>query len=121
MAPPLSMQTVMLGSQAVRFAVGGASDAARTLLLFNGIGASVETAAPFIAGFKHMRVIAFDAPGVGESPAPALPYRLRHRRAAGGPAARPPGREGRRCVRCVVGRRRGAGVRDPLSAALFAR
>ncbi|MFI4932585.1 MAG: poly(3-hydroxyalkanoate) depolymerase [Burkholderiales bacterium] len=78
MAPPLSMQTVMLGSQVVRFAVAGASDAARTLLLFNGIGASVETAAPFIAGFKQMRVIAFDAPGVGESPAPALPYRFRH-------------------------------------------
>jgi poly(3-hydroxyoctanoate) depolymerase len=78
MTPQLSMQTVMLGSQAVRFAEGGARNSARTLLLFNGIGASVETAARFIAGFEHMRVIAFDAPGVGESPAPPLPYRLRY-------------------------------------------
>ena len=77
MTPPLSMHTVMLGSQIVRYAEGGARDAARTLLLFNGIGASVETAAPFIASFEQLRVIAFDAPGVGESPAPALPYRFR--------------------------------------------
>lgn len=71
------MQTVTLGSQLLRYVDAGASDAPRTLLLFNGIGASVETAAKFIAGFEHTRVIAFDAPGVGESPAPRLPYRLR--------------------------------------------
>jgi poly(3-hydroxyalkanoate) depolymerase len=72
------MQTVTLGSQTLRYVDGGARHAPRTLLLFNGIGASVETAAKFIGGFEHTRVIAFDAPGVGESPAPSLPYRLRH-------------------------------------------
>ena len=71
------MQTVRLGSQSLRYVEGGASNAPRTLLLFNGVGASIETAAKFIAGFEHTRVIAFDAPGVGESPAPPLPYRLR--------------------------------------------
>lgn len=70
------MCTVRLGSQTLRYAEGGASDAPRTLLLFNGIGASIETAAKFIAGFERTRVIAFDAPGVGASPAPALPYRV---------------------------------------------
>lgn len=70
------MHTITLGSQTVRYVEGGTSDAARTLLLFNGIGASIETAAKFIAGFERTRVIAFDAPSVGESPAPALPYRL---------------------------------------------
>lgn len=72
------MQTVTLGSQTLRYVEGGAIDAPRTLLMFNGIGASVETAAKFIAGFEHTRVIAFDAPGVGGSPAPWLPYRLGH-------------------------------------------
>lgn len=70
------MHTITLGSQTVRYVEGGTSDATRTLLLFNGIGASIETAAKFIAGFERTRVIAFDAPGVGESPAPPLPYRL---------------------------------------------
>ena len=76
--PQLHTRTVTLGSQVLRYVEGGASDATRTLLLFNGIGASVETAAKFIASFEHTRVIAFDAPGVGESPVPTLPYRLRH-------------------------------------------
>jgi poly(3-hydroxyalkanoate) depolymerase len=75
MTPP-AMKRVAIGSQTVRYLEGGSPDAARTLLLFNGIGASVETAAPFMASFKRTRVIAFDVPGVGESPAPLLPYRM---------------------------------------------
>lgn len=67
----------MLGRQAICYAEGGAADAERTLLLFNGIGASVETAAKFSAAFETTRIVAFDVPGVGASPAPLLPYRLR--------------------------------------------
>ena len=57
-------------------ALYGREDAARTLLVFNGIGASVETVAPFVAHFRDTRVITFDVPGVGGSPTPGLPYRL---------------------------------------------
>jgi poly(3-hydroxyoctanoate) depolymerase len=71
-----AMKHVAIGAQAVRFAEGGTADAPRTLLLFNGIGASIETATPFLQSFKHTRVIAFDVPGVGGSPAPLLPYRM---------------------------------------------
>jgi pimeloyl-ACP methyl ester carboxylesterase len=71
------MRTVAIGSQTVRYVEGGASDAKRVLLLFNGIGADVEMAATFIGAFRRTRVIAFDAPGVGDSPAPLLPYRMR--------------------------------------------
>jgi poly(3-hydroxyalkanoate) depolymerase len=74
--PSRAAQTVTLGRQTLRYVVGGAPDAPAALLLFNGIGASIETAARFIDSFENTRVIAFDAPGVGESPAPALPYRL---------------------------------------------
>lgn len=71
-----AMKHVAIGTHAVRFTEGGTADAPRTLLLFNGIGASLETATPFLESFKRTRVIAFDVPGVGGSPAPLLPYRM---------------------------------------------
>lgn len=77
-AHALRTGTATLESQRVRYVIGGRTDAQRTLLLFNGIGANVETMATFMSHFKRARVLAFDAPGVGESPAPLLPYRLRH-------------------------------------------
>jgi len=57
-------------------AIMGPRDADRTLLLCNGIGASVETVEPFADHFKRTRLIAFDVPGVGRSPTPWSPYRL---------------------------------------------
>lgn len=77
-AKPLKTRVLRIGSQRVRIAIGGEAKAARTLLLFNGIGASVETMASFIECFHDTRVVTFDVPGVGESPAPCLPYRLPH-------------------------------------------
>jgi poly(3-hydroxyalkanoate) depolymerase len=47
------------------------------LLLFNGIGASVELVQPFFEALDDREAIVFDVPGVGESPTPALPYRPR--------------------------------------------
>ena len=57
-------------------AIMGPQDADRTLLLCNGIGASVETVEPFARHFKRTRLISFDVPGVGGSPTPWSPYRL---------------------------------------------
>lgn len=76
-AHSLETRFVDVGGQQVRIAIGGAPHATRTMLLFNGIGASIETMAPFMAEFRRTRVLAFDAPGVGQTPAPLLPYRLR--------------------------------------------
>jgi poly(3-hydroxyalkanoate) depolymerase len=45
------------------------------LLLFNGIGANIELAEPFIEALDGPEAIIFDVPGVGGSPAPRLPYR----------------------------------------------
>jgi poly(3-hydroxyalkanoate) depolymerase len=49
-----------------------------SLLLFNGIGASLELIEPFAAAMEEIGIatIAFDAPGAGGSKAPILPYRL---------------------------------------------
>ncbi|MDJ0858806.1 MAG: poly(3-hydroxyalkanoate) depolymerase [Dinoroseobacter sp.] len=65
-----------VGGQRLNVAVAGAEDADRTLLICNGIGASVDTLVPFAEHFKRTRLIGFDVPGVGASPTPALPYRL---------------------------------------------
>ncbi|WP_213959894.1 alpha/beta fold hydrolase [Variovorax sp. dw_954] len=70
-------RTVMVGRQAIRYADHGAGSAGRVLLLLNGIGADLETSAAFARAFQNTRVIAFDVPGVGASPAPLLPYRMR--------------------------------------------
>ncbi len=53
-----------------------AGDKARTpLLLFNGIGGNIELVEPFLQRLDGIEAIVFDAPGVGGSPAPKLPYR----------------------------------------------
>jgi pimeloyl-ACP methyl ester carboxylesterase len=76
-APP-AMKSVAIGAQTLRCVEDGSPDATRALLLFNGIGASIEFAMPFMANFTRTRVIAFDLPGIGELPAPLLPYRMAH-------------------------------------------
>lgn len=76
MPEPLQTRILTIGTQKIRIAEGGARRARRSLLLFNGIGASVETVGAFTSGFERTRVITFDVPGVGASPAPRLPYRF---------------------------------------------
>jgi poly(3-hydroxyalkanoate) depolymerase len=46
------------------------------LLLFNGIGASLELLAPFADALGDIETIAFDVPGTGESSLPPIPYRM---------------------------------------------
>ena len=47
------------------------------LLIFNGIGSRLELLGPFVQWLDPDRkVIVFDVPGTGESPAPLFPYRL---------------------------------------------
>ena len=47
------------------------------LLLCNGIGARLELFQPFVDALDPRRgVIRFDMPGIGESPAPVVPYHL---------------------------------------------
>ena len=47
------------------------------LLLFNGIGANLELAAPFLHALPERDAVIFDVPGAGRSPAPSGPYRLK--------------------------------------------
>lgn len=75
-APVLNTATATILGRPVRYAEYTPEGATETLLLFNGIGANIESAERFLLKFSKLRVIIFDAPGVGGTPTPTLPYRL---------------------------------------------
>src|SRR5215831_8226357 len=64
-----------VGGQLLRVGVRRGDVARPPLLLFNGIGASIELIEPFLDALDGPEAIIFDVPGVGGSPAPRLPYR----------------------------------------------
>src|SRR5215510_4953744 len=61
--------------QTLRVGIRRGEKARPPLLLFNGIGANIELVEPFLDALDGPEAIVFDVPGVGGSPAPALPYR----------------------------------------------
>ncbi|MFN0096866.1 MAG: poly(3-hydroxyalkanoate) depolymerase [Dehalococcoidia bacterium] len=76
--PGETVEMVSVNGYALRVATRrGRSEGGVPLLLFNGLGASLETFAPFVEALSLERtVIRFDAPGVGLSSPPRRPYRL---------------------------------------------
>jgi poly(3-hydroxyalkanoate) depolymerase len=71
------MRTVAVGGQQLRVAVRPGDGARTPLVLANGIGASLELLQPFVDSLDpSIEVVRFDAPGVGGSPLPRIPYRL---------------------------------------------
>jgi poly(3-hydroxyalkanoate) depolymerase len=68
---------VAVGSQQLRVAVRPGDGTRTPLLLANGLGASLELLQPFVDALDPaVEVIRYDAPGVGGSPLPRVPYRL---------------------------------------------
>lgn len=73
----MSVEKVNVGGQLLRVGVRQGKDGVAPLLLFNGIGASLELVEPFAAALdERIGIVAFDVPGVGESPPPRRPYRF---------------------------------------------
>ena len=68
--------TVSVGLQRLRVTVEHPG-VGRPLLLINGIGATGDLFGPFRQHLADRETIAFDAPGVGGSPTPVLPYSMR--------------------------------------------
>jgi poly(3-hydroxyalkanoate) depolymerase len=64
-----------VGGQTLRVGVRRGDAARPPLLMFNGIGANIELVEPFLDALEGPGAIVFDAPGVGGSPAPTVPYR----------------------------------------------
>ncbi len=61
--------------QKLRVGIKSGPEGVPPLLMFNGIGANLELAFPFLEELNQRGAIIFDVPGVGGSPMPALPYR----------------------------------------------
>jgi poly(3-hydroxyalkanoate) depolymerase len=69
------LRMIAVGAQPLRVAVKRGPKGRPPFLLFNGIGANLELAEPFLRALKRTEAIIFDVPGVGGSPAPSYPYR----------------------------------------------
>ena len=69
------VKMIEVGAQPLRVAIKHGPKSRPPLLLFNGIGANLELAKPFMTALKGGEAIIFDVPGVGGSPRPATPYR----------------------------------------------
>ena len=71
----IGVQTIDVSGQLLRVATKQGPKDQPPLLMFNGIGANLELAFPFMQELAGRSVLIFDIPGVGGSPMPALPYR----------------------------------------------
>lgn len=71
----VDVQMIEVGEQMLRVGIKRGRPGRPPLLLFNGIGANLELAEPFMCALHEIEAIIFDIPGVGGSPLPSLPYR----------------------------------------------
>jgi len=72
-----SVRSISVDGQQLRIAVRAGNGTRDPLLIFNGIGASLDLLQPFVDALEpSLEVIRFDVPGVGGSPLPARPYRF---------------------------------------------
>lgn len=74
----MQIETTKVDGLTIRYGRTQANGSAIPLLLFNGIGATIELLAPFANAMRKsgFASIAFDVPGVGGSVTPLLPYRF---------------------------------------------
>ena len=74
----MQVETTDIDGHRIRFALLSTTPPVRPLILFNGIGASLELMAPLARAMEEegISTITFDVPGVGGSATPLLPYRL---------------------------------------------
>jgi poly(3-hydroxyalkanoate) depolymerase len=71
------VRSIVVAGRQLRVAVRRGDGTRVPLLLFNGIGASLDLLQPFVDALdRSLEVIRFDVPGVGGSPLPAIPYRF---------------------------------------------
>jgi poly(3-hydroxyalkanoate) depolymerase len=74
-ANSVDVQVIEVGDQSLRVGIKRGPQGRPPLLLFNGIGANLDLAKPFMCALSGTEAIIFDIPGVGGSPLPSFPYR----------------------------------------------
>jgi poly(3-hydroxyalkanoate) depolymerase len=77
-SPEVDFQFFQIDGIKVRAGVMRRDTDALPLLLFNGIGASMELLQPIADELKNTTVIFYDAPGTGKSQPPPCPWRPKH-------------------------------------------
>ena len=73
---PVQIRELHVWGTTLRVGVWPGSARRPPLLLFNGIGASLELFGAFADALEDVELIAYDMPGTGESGMPPVPYRL---------------------------------------------
>lgn len=73
----LITQTIKIDGIWVRYCVHRCQSINPPLLVFNGIGASIELLSPFIDAMANTTIISYDSPGTGKSNSPSYPWRPR--------------------------------------------
>jgi poly(3-hydroxyoctanoate) depolymerase len=73
---PVRIQELHIWGTTLRVGIWPGSSQRPPLLLFNGIGASLELLGPFADALNDVELISYDMPGTGESGLPPVPYRL---------------------------------------------
>ena len=74
-AQGIDIRMIDVDGQMLRVGVREGASKRPPLMMFNGIGANLELAEPFMLALDDTGTIIFDVPGVGGSPLPSLPYR----------------------------------------------
>jgi pimeloyl-ACP methyl ester carboxylesterase len=75
--PAERIQMLTVGGRVLRVATRDGNPGRPPMLLCNGIGGRLELFQPFVDVLDPRRaIIRFDMPGIGESPAPVVPYHL---------------------------------------------
>jgi poly(3-hydroxyalkanoate) depolymerase len=72
----MDIRSLTIEGQRLRIGVRAGAPRLPPLIVFNGIGASLELIEPFVSALPEREVVAFDVPGSGGSPAALLPYRF---------------------------------------------
>lgn len=74
-ADDIDIRMIDVDGQVLRVATKAGPAGEPPLLMFNGIGANLELAFPFLESLRETGAVIFDIPGVGDSPMPSFPYR----------------------------------------------
>jgi poly(3-hydroxyalkanoate) depolymerase len=72
----MDIRSLTIDGQRLRIGIRAGAPRLPPLIVFNGIGASLELIEPFVSALPEREVVAFDVPGSGGSPASLLPYRF---------------------------------------------
>ncbi len=74
----MNISTISVRGHSIRVGTTSVSEPRRPLLLFNGIGASIELVVPFTEAMQRVGIpsVIFDIPGVGGSKRTLTPYRF---------------------------------------------